>query len=380
MYASGIDVSSWQGYINWNSVAASDTSFAMIRSSFGTSGIDNQFYNNIQNAPNAGINCGAYHYCYATSVSAAQAEAQHFLNIISPYKFNYPVALDIEDSSLLSLGASGISAIATAFCQVIENAGYYVCIYSNLSWFLNYLTSASVSNYDKWLAQWSSSPSLNNIGMWQYTSTGSVNGISGDVDKNISYIDYPSIISSSGLNNSNGNSSNSGYIPPSTGGASDSTYTVQSGDTLSEIAQNFGISLQDLLSLNPQISDPDLIYPGQIINIPSGSGSSNNSNYYTVQSGDTLSEIAQNFGISLQDLLSLNPQISDPDLIYPGQIINIPSGSGSSNNSNYYTIQSGDTLSEIAQNFGVSLQDLLSLNPQISDPDLIYPGDIINIP
>jgi spore coat assembly protein SafA len=96
------------------------------------------------------------------------------------------------------------------------------------------------------------------------------------------------------------------------------TYVVQPGDTLSGIAERFGVSLSDLEKANPQITNPDLIFPGEIIHIPS------RRRRYVVQRGDTLSGIAERFGVSLSDLEKANPQITNPDLIFPGQVIIIP--------------------------------------------------------
>jgi spore coat assembly protein SafA len=95
-------------------------------------------------------------------------------------------------------------------------------------------------------------------------------------------------------------------------------YTVQSGDTLSEIAERFGVSLTALEAANPQIKNPDLIFPGQVVLVPTPQFE------YIVQKGDTLSEIAQRFGVTLKALEAANPQIKNPDLIFPGQHIHIP--------------------------------------------------------
>jgi spore coat assembly protein SafA len=150
------------------------------------------------------------------------------------------------------------------------------------------------------------------------------------------------------------------------------TYTVRPGDTLSDIAERFGVSLDALIAANPQISDPDRIFPGQVINIPGHVPPPGMT--YVVQAGDTLSDIAQRFGVSLDALIAANPQISDPDRIFPGEVITIP------RTRRTYVVQAGDTLSDIAQRFGVSLQALIAANPQISDPDRIFPGQVINIP
>jgi spore coat assembly protein SafA len=96
------------------------------------------------------------------------------------------------------------------------------------------------------------------------------------------------------------------------------TYIVQPGDTLTGIAEKFGISLADLEKANPQIPNPDLIFPGEVVHIPPRHRT------YIVQPGDTLSGIAERFGISLSNLEKANPQIPNPNLIFPGQVINIP--------------------------------------------------------
>jgi len=139
-----------------------------------------------------------------------------------------------------------------------------------------------------------------------------------------------------------------------------------------------------LASING-ISNPNLIYPGQKIILPTGSsstgGNTGNSSYYIVKSGDTLSGIAQEYGTTTKVLASIN-NISNPNLIYPGQKIVLPSGSSSSkgnaSSSSYYTVKSGDTLSEIAQRFDTTTSTLVKLN-NISNPNLIYPGQVIKI-
>ena len=381
----GIDVSTWQGTIDWNKVAASGIEFAMIRAAYGHTGIDDEFAHNIENAANAGIHCGAYLYSYARSEEEAKLEAQHFLNVIAPYSLAYPVAFDMEEGSLTSLGKEQLTAIALAFCQTVKDAGYYVCIYSNLYWLDNYLDTGLLADFDIWLAQWYDRPTYTgNFGIWQYTSKGSVDGIGTAVDMNISYRDYPAIIA-------NGNPSVP-TTPTEPEPLPSVTYTVQSGDTLSGIAQNYGVSLDALLAANPQIENPNIIFRGQVLTIPQENGSvpeapqETTAVQYTIVSGDTLSGIAQNYGISLSTLLTANPQIENPNLIFPGQELTIPQENGSvpeapqESTATQYTVVSGDTLSGIAQGYGVSLSALLTANPQIENPNIIYTGQVLNIP
>ena len=156
----------------------------------------------------------------------------------------------------------------------------------------------------------------------------------------------------------------------SLGSGSRITYVVQAGDTLSGIAARFGTTVANLVSIN-NISNPNLIYVGQVLII---SGSISNYTSYTVQAGDSLSAIAARFGTTVAELVSLN-NISDPNLIYVGQVLKIPS---SGNSSRTYTVQAGDTLSYIAAKFGTTVSNLVTLN-NISDPNLIYVGQVLYV-
>lgn len=205
MQKKGIDVSTWQGNIDWNKVKADGIEFAMLRSSFGKENpnqqTDNKFWQNYNGAKAAGVPIGAYHYSYATTVEDAKKEADFFLSIVKGCEFEYPVAFDIEDASQMYLGKQLITDIIMTFCERVQAAGYYVSLYTNLDWISNRIDMNRVKAFDIWLAQWSSQPTYGgSFGMWQYTSKGSVNGISGNVDMNIAYYDYPTIIKNAGLN------------------------------------------------------------------------------------------------------------------------------------------------------------------------------------
>ncbi|MEG1821862.1 MAG: SafA/ExsA family spore coat assembly protein [Clostridiales bacterium] len=160
------------------------------------------------------------------------------------------------------------------------------------------------------------------------------------------------------------------------------TYIVSKGDSLWLIAKKFGVTLEELIRANPQIKDPNKIYPGNKINIPLQSHGG--ARYYVVQPGDTMWLIAKKFGISLDALLRANPQVTDADKIDIGQKIFIPQGGGGNVNgggsTGTYTVKSGDTMWLIAKKFGISLNELIKLNPQIKDPNMIYPGQRINVP
>lgn len=199
----GIDVSTWNTGINWDKVKKDGISFAMIRSSFGRydSQVDNQFENHYKNAKKVGMPVGAYHYSYAKNVEQAKEEADFFLRTIKGKQFEYPVAFDIEDSSQSGLGRKNITDITLAFCNRVQSAGYYVMIYANLNWLDNKLEYSRIKQFDIWVAQYNSVNQFEHpYGMWQYTSSGRVDGISGNVDLDYAYKDYPSIIKGAGLN------------------------------------------------------------------------------------------------------------------------------------------------------------------------------------
>jgi len=154
------------------------------------------------------------------------------------------------------------------------------------------------------------------------------------------------------------------------------TYIVMRGDTLKALANRFGTSMDVLVSLNVDITNINRIYEGQRMVVPSGSGVPSDpppasGQTYTVQRGDTLRKIADRLNTSVDAILKVNPQISNPNLIYAGQVINLPSGLST------YVVQKGDTLRIIAARFGTSVESLLALNPQITNANLIYTGQVI---
>lgn len=201
--AQGVDVSKYNGDINWGQVAASGMKFAFIKVGSTKSGIDPNFASNITNAQAAGLKTGVYIYSYATTPQAAQEEANQVLQWISGYTVNYPVVFDIEDSCHKNLSESELISIINAFCFTIDAAGYYPMVYSYKNMFTGKL---SICGWDKWVAQYSSACDYNNnVCFWQYSSSGSVSGFSGRVDVNYQYKDYSSLIIQEGFLEHDGN-------------------------------------------------------------------------------------------------------------------------------------------------------------------------------
>lgn len=194
----GIDVSEWQGSVNWNSVKSAGVKFAMIRAGYGryTNQKDLMFDTNMKGTAGAGLSRGIYWYSYATTADDALREAEACYQIIKNYKFEYPIYYDIEESSQQGLSTATVSAIADTFCSYLQSKGYYVGIYSYASFINTKFYDNILKKYDVWVAHFDvNSPAVSaSYGMWQYTDHGSVNGISGNVDFDYAYKDYPYII------------------------------------------------------------------------------------------------------------------------------------------------------------------------------------------
>jgi GH25 family lysozyme M1 (1,4-beta-N-acetylmuramidase) len=198
----GIDVSKWNGRIDWKKVKESGINFAIVRIGYGASLGDNcvvdpMFNANIDGALAAGIDVGVYLYSYAKSVPAVIKEANFVIAKLQPYrgKLSYPVTFDLEDVSQKGLGRELLTDMVIAFCTTIQKAGFFANLYSNLDWCRNRLDMNKLQQLDLWLANWSSrKPTSYPFGMWQFTDAGIVPGINGKVDMNIAYKDYPGII------------------------------------------------------------------------------------------------------------------------------------------------------------------------------------------
>lgn len=205
----GIDVSSFQESIDWNEVAQDNIKFAIIRAGTTTKlngdeyRKDTYFDINYENAKNAGLKVGAYYFCGAYSEEGFIKNAYDFLESIDGKIFDFPVYIDLEQASMqMELGKDTLTDYVLSALKVIKDAGYVAGVYANLNWFRNYVDAQRIKDagYEIWLARYPSGSFAVDPtdydesdfgGVWQYSSLGNVNGIYGNTDVDVAYIDYP---------------------------------------------------------------------------------------------------------------------------------------------------------------------------------------------
>lgn len=196
----GIDVSEWQGQINFDRVKQSGIQFVIIRAGYGnsTSQKDRYFEENYSKAKAAGLKVGAYWYSYASSPSDAVLEAQACLTILGNRHFDYPIYFDLEEQWQFKQGRDFCDQLVKNFCNTLEAHNYYAGFYISRSPLQSYISPVVARRYAAWIAEYG--PRLNYagpVGIWQHSSTGQVPGVNGNCDLDLAYIDYATIINHS---------------------------------------------------------------------------------------------------------------------------------------------------------------------------------------
>lgn len=252
--------------------------------------------------------------------------------------------------------------------------------------------SSSVSNTGYYTVQ--SGDTLSGIANRFSTTVNHLASLNDISNPNRIYVGQRLLVRQQTSSQTNTNNTNTSSNTTNTSSSATGTYTVQSGDTLSGIANKFGTNYESLANLN-NISNPNRIYVGQVLKLSANSNTASSAHQattnatpagsYSVKAGDSLSAIAARYGMSYETLARLN-NISNPNRIYVGQVLKLSSGSTVSNVVNHstasaagsYTVKSGDSLSAIAARYGMSYETLTRLN-NISDPNRIYVGQTLNL-
>ncbi len=376
----GMDVSAYQGDIDYEKVKNSGIEVVYIKASEGTYLEDPYFRTNYNNAKANNLNIGFYHFVRARSEEEAIKEAEFFSNVISNTQPNCRLAMDFEVFGDLS--ADEINAISKAFLQKTQElTKKEMVIYSNTYDATAIFSSELAGQYPLWVAQYGAS-TPNNNGKWenwigfQYSDVGRISGIEGNVDLDR----YTKEIFLS----------NSGEIPEPINPNLDELqniiyYTVKRGDTLSKIAELYGTTVEQIVELN-NIQNPNLIYTGELLQIktqdkPNTNATSSASTYYTVKRGDTLYRIASRYGTTINSIVKLN-SIQNPNLIYPGERLlirrDVRQNDTHASGATFYRVGRGDNLTYIANRYHTTVANIVRLN-NIQNPNLIFPGQILRI-
>lgn len=264
----GIDVSEHKGKINFSAVKAEGIKFAIVRAGYGWTYEDAMFEHNVNGFLNEEIPVGAFWFIYAVNVEEAIKNADKCIEVLSRFKgkFTFPIGCDYEYDSDRYSEDQGVkqtkasrTAIIEAFCDRLEEAGYYVSVYLNPD-YIGKTNYKELTQFDLWLAEWGVKKPCRDCGMWQYTDD---LHIAGNVfDANIANKDYEQIITGAGLNHT----TKTAPAAPAPQPVKFQTYYVRSGDCLSVIADRFGTTVQQLVEDN-NIQNPDLIYVAQPLKI-----------------------------------------------------------------------------------------------------------------
>ena len=355
----GIDVSSYQGAIDWRKVKEADYQFAILRLGIGdnvTSQDDKKLKEYIKGCQDNGIPYGFYLVSYAKRLSgneSVESEIEHTKRLIEGTS-SFCIFYDMEIDNTTYLGKETLTSFAIKYCDYFKNLGYQVGVYANKNWFTNYLdyNKLESNGYKIWLAHYGVDKPGLECDIWQYSDKGNVEGI----NTNTTDLDimYSNLIDSNQKPNSSNLKSISEIVQEVINGVwgngedrknrlisagynyneiqtqvnsmlgnnnSGITYTVKSRDTLSSIASKYGTTYQKLAQYN-NISNPNIINVGQVIKIPNENTSTIEKEYYIIKNGDTLSSIAKKYGTTINHLVALN-NIKNANLIYVNQKIRV---------------------------------------------------------
>lgn len=254
----GIDVSRWQGNFNFEKAKAEGVKYVIIKAGGSDAGRykDSKFETYYAQCKQLGLPVGAYYFGKDMNTSEAAASANHFLNLIKDKTFEYPIYYDVEGAMINNLNKNTLTPIVDIFCSIIEKAGYYAGIYSSQSFFNNNMNDAQLKKYTHWVAAWSGSkPTLRSgaaVDLWQFggeTNRIRSNKVAGvTCDQDYCYVDFPAVMKKAGLN---------GYKKESAPEAEHLYHIVNETDTLTGIAERYGVPVDELAAKNNLIRKGD---------------------------------------------------------------------------------------------------------------------------
>lgn len=365
----GIDVSEFQGNINFKEVRDYGIEIVYIRSSASHSYVDAKFEENYRNAKENNLKIGFYHYVTARSVNEAKEQARFFATVIAGKEADCRLAMDFE--TFRGLSKAEINRIARAFLETLkELTDKELVIYSD-AYNARYTFEESLfRDYPLWLAEYGvEKPEARDFIGWQYTDEGRIPGIRDYVDRDI-FKEEILLEDTSAVKEPVLKPEEQKKII---------YYRVKFGDTLFSIAKAYDVTIKELVNWN-NIKNPNLIFPNEVIKIEGDIKkqitSKGENDDYIVRIGDTLTKIAKIFKVTISNLVSWN-DIRNPNLIYPNERLIIKP----TNNSHLikYVIQKNDTLSLIARDYNVSVFELVLIN-KIKNKDFIKAGETLYIP
>ena len=366
----GIDVSGYQGDIDYEKVKKDGIEIVYIKSSEGFSYVDSHFERNYSKAKENGLKIGFYHYVTARTEDEARRQASFFVSTISKKVVDCKLAMDFE--SFGSLSKEQINKIGLAFIQKVEELSKKKAVVYSNAYAASNTWEGEITKYPLWIAQYEVNKPQNNgtwktWAGWQYTDVGRVEGIENHVDRN--HFTKEIFLESS---------EEIPETPIPEQPKQPLTITINWGDTLSKIALEYETTVEEIASLN-NIKNPNLIYAGDSLIIPGKEMQveTQDSQIYIVQKGDTLAKIAIMFQTSIEQIVKDN-HIKNRNYIYVGQRLIIRTKCHYDCGHKIHVVQRGDTLWSIARRYHTTIANIVRLN-RIQNQNNIKPGQMFRI-
>lgn len=323
----GIDVAKWNGVIDWSKVKLANISFAILKVTNKNNRVEEAFERNYAGATEQGITVGVYRYVYAKTVEAAKAEANAIVQALSGKKINFRVWLDMEADSIKNIGKSRLTEIINAEADIIQAAGFQVGIYCNTDWYKNVLDSASLkSRFPFWIARYGTnngemqekySPEAYAIA-WQYTSSGSCDGVNGKVDLDVAFseIDVAPVVPNPYAHKVGQTVYYSSYYDRATDDISKAKFAgvKYKKGTITAI-MNGARNPYQINSTSIYLNDGDI---REVITVKAS-----DAKYHTVKAGQNLTVIAKMYGTTINAILKMNPSITNKNVIKVGAKIRV---------------------------------------------------------